>query len=386
MRARERGRARSASPSCCAGRARAGHGKPLPARVLRRPAPADLHRPGAGAGSPKLIVADEAVSALDVSIKAQVINLMLDLQAELGLAYLFISHDMAVVERISHRVAVMYLGEIVEIGPRAAIIENPQHPYTRGCSPPCRSPIRRGARQRAVPEPQELVSPAARARVRAADAEWREPSIPVIWCESKRQDDSQPFPSLLSRCQHCPARSIVRGEGVYSKTPTAGAISTHRPMPASSASAMDGRDLRDALASGGDKVTFVYNTTLTHPWQEELAAAILDLAPGNMAGGVFRLGRLGGQRIRVEAGAAISRRTRQPAKVQGHLPLPELPRRDLGGAVSVGAAELAPDLCADAAAGARKSRRLTSIAAPLPRGCEGCTLAMRRRVGAGDPA
>ena len=81
--------------------------------------------------APKLLVADEAVSALDVSIKAQVINLMMDLQAEMGLAYLFISHDIAVVERVSHRVAVMYLGEIVEIGPRAAIMEDPQHPYTR---------------------------------------------------------------------------------------------------------------------------------------------------------------------------------------------------------------------------------------------------------------
>ncbi|GAJ93483.1 ABC transporter ATP-binding protein [Agrobacterium sp. SHOUNA12C] len=80
---------------------------------------------------PKVIVADESVSALDVSIKAQVINLMLDLQQSLNLAFLFISHDMAVVERVSHRVAVMYLGEIVEIGPRAAIFENPQHPYTR---------------------------------------------------------------------------------------------------------------------------------------------------------------------------------------------------------------------------------------------------------------
>ena len=80
---------------------------------------------------PKLIVADESVSALDVSIKAQVVNLMLDLQRELGLAYLFISHDIAIVERVSHRIAVMLLGEIVEIGPRAAVLDNPQHPYTQ---------------------------------------------------------------------------------------------------------------------------------------------------------------------------------------------------------------------------------------------------------------
>jgi peptide/nickel transport system ATP-binding protein len=80
---------------------------------------------------PRLIVADESVSALDVSVKAQVINLMLELQERMKLAYLFISHDMAVVERVSHRVAVMYLGEIVEIGPREAIFGNPQHPYTK---------------------------------------------------------------------------------------------------------------------------------------------------------------------------------------------------------------------------------------------------------------
>lgn len=108
---------------------------------------------------PKLIIADESVSALDVSVKAQVINLMLDLQQSMGLAYLFISHDMAVVERVSHRVAVMYLGELVEIGPRAAIFENPQHAYTKKLisAVPIADPERRNLRRGVAND--ELQSP-----------------------------------------------------------------------------------------------------------------------------------------------------------------------------------------------------------------------------------
>ncbi|MGA8031319.1 MAG: dipeptide ABC transporter ATP-binding protein [Casimicrobiaceae bacterium] len=108
---------------------------------------------------PRIIVADEAVSALDVSIQAQIVNLLLDLQAEFGVSFLFISHDMAVVERMSHRVAVMYLGQIVEIGPRRAVFGDPQHPYTRRlmAAVPVADPAKR-RRKRALSS-EEIPSP-----------------------------------------------------------------------------------------------------------------------------------------------------------------------------------------------------------------------------------
>ncbi|WP_434625022.1 ABC transporter ATP-binding protein [Azospirillum sp. B2RO_4] len=100
------------------------------------------------ASDPKLIIADEALSALDVSIQAQVINLFMDLQAERGLAYLFISHDMAVVEKMSHRVAVLFLGQIMEMGSRRQIFESPAHDYTRRLlsAVPVADPSRRSGR------------------------------------------------------------------------------------------------------------------------------------------------------------------------------------------------------------------------------------------------
>jgi peptide/nickel transport system ATP-binding protein len=109
--------------------------------------------------SPKAIIADESVSALDVSIQAQVLELLQEIQAETGIASIFISHDMAVVERISHRIAVMFMGRIVETGPSEQVLTNPQHAYTKRllAAVPVPDPTR--ARRAYVPYAGELPSP-----------------------------------------------------------------------------------------------------------------------------------------------------------------------------------------------------------------------------------
>jgi oligopeptide/dipeptide ABC transporter ATP-binding protein len=111
---------------------------------------------------PRLIVADEPVSALDVSVQAQVINLMLDLKAEFGLTYLFVAHDLSVVHHVSDRIAVMYLGNIVELGSSDQVYSNPKHPYARALLSAVPRPDPRGSRERRIKLQGEIPTPLAK--------------------------------------------------------------------------------------------------------------------------------------------------------------------------------------------------------------------------------
>jgi len=145
---------------------------------------------------PNFIVADEPVSALDVSVRAQVVNLLQDLQAELGLTYLFIAHDLSVVQHISDRIAIMYAGCLVEVGPTAAIYATPKHPYTE-------------ALLSAVPVPDPLVE---RRRKRIVyQGEVPNPMNPPQGCRFQGR-----CPLVTSQCREAAPPLELKAEGHYS--------------------------------------------------------------------------------------------------------------------------------------------------------------------------